>query len=474
MSSLRIKKVEVEKIKFTPQNARKIEDEALQNLWHSIGVLGLIRPLIVSNDMVLISGNQRTKTIRKMGLKHAPCIVMDRISNSEMMTFTLLVNSLENNDSNVIIKDVEDIPINQFCNVRWDMIDVVNQGNVITRRDICKSLVKHGQWCNVIINEEGQVVFNSDYASACQTIGYPLMVYKVDKEQEKFIAEYFYLEYGQYHYDHLNLPSYAQTYVQPQRRVNGAGGMRSVLYEEVITDSFFKQNREKTFLDFGAGKKVYADYYKKKGNNILSYEPFYKKVVEGSTYFDIKQIVQDISAIEEEVKRSGLFDVVICDSVLNATTSKKLENYVITTCSSLLKKDGTLFICTRSLRRMLHKSNKGGGKKVAIDDSKRVYEMDENNMYMYFRHGHFISQKGHTVEGMKQHLGRYFEHVQERFVIEKSPSSLYFECTGKRDVPLAEIEEALEEEFNLEYPNKYRHGKHAGLVKEILNKNKNK
>lgn len=473
MKSLNIVSVNSDTIKFTPQNARKIEDDALSNLRYSIEHLGLIRPLILSNENVLISGNQRTKTIHAMGLRQAPCVIMDRISNSEMMTFILLVNSLENNDSHVMIEGVNNIPINQYHEVEWDKISVIEQGNVITRRDIARSIVKHGQWGNAIINEDGKVIFNSDYASVCKLIGYPLTVYKVDKEQEEFISQYFYLEYGQYHYDHLNLPSYSQTYVQPQRRIHGANGMRSLLYEEVITDAYFKAHKSDSMLDFGAGKKVYADYYREQGNNIFAYEPFFKRVDDDSTYFDLKQIVKDIHDIRTEISENGLFGTVICDSVLNATTSKKLEEYVITTCASLVREGGTLFICSRSLKRMLHKSNKGSSK-IAVDDSKRVYEMDENNMYMYFRHGHFISQKGHTVEGMKEHLERYFENVQQRFVNEKSPSSLYFECTGKKPIPLDEICEALDEEFNLEYPNNYRHNQHLGLVEEVINKNKNK
>jgi ParB-like chromosome segregation protein Spo0J len=68
--------VKVKDIIFTTDNARKISDESLDDLATSIQTLGIIRPLILNDKMELMSGNQRTKTMLKIGYEEAPAVIM--------------------------------------------------------------------------------------------------------------------------------------------------------------------------------------------------------------------------------------------------------------------------------------------------------------------------------------------------------------------------------------------------------------
>lgn len=473
--NLKIQTVKVEDIKFTKDNARKITEKSLNDLAISIDTLGIIRPLILNDDMELMSGNQRTKTMKKIGVKEAPVVIMEKVAINDYINFTLLVNSIEHNNSVVTIDNVEDMVYNEFIEVENDRIRTLEFKAPVVRRDIATSIVKYGQWGNVLINSKGKVIFNSDYACTMETIGYPVTVYKVTDEQEKFIMDYFFREYGVYSYDQLNLPSYPQTYVQPSRVIGESGmgnGMRSILYDEIGRAFITKDAR---IVDFGSGKKAVPTHLKNQGYDILMYEPFFKvvgKTRNEATYFDIDVIVGEIKALEESIRENGLFDVVMCEAVLNSTISKKLELYVIATCNSLLDADGVLHISSRSLRRLKQFDSMNPKNKSAVDNSKRTFELDENGMYLSYRKGHYTAQKYHDEKALLETLRLFFEEAEQVKAKDTSATGIFYRCKKPKKIDEAYLREVLNEEFNMEYPNSYRHNQHTELVETIVKAHK--
>lgn len=471
-SELIIKTVKVKDIKPTKDNARKISDESLDDLATSIRTLGVIRPLILNDKMELMSGNQRTKTMLKIGMEEAPAVVMSDIAKNDYINFTLLVNSIEHNKSEVIIDNPQDIVYNKFIKVENDRIHTLNFKNPVVRRDIATSIVKYGQWGNIIINDRGQCIFNSDYASTMETIGYPVWVYKVNRKQEKFIMDYFFREYGVYSYDHLNLPSYPQTYVQPQRVIGLGGmgnGMRSVLYDEIVRIE--EVSKDVRIMDFGSGKKAVPNHLKSLGYTIDTYEPFFKVVgTERNqvTYFDIDEITNDIHTIDKHVKEHGLYDIVICEAVLNSTVSKQMELYVVSTVNSLCNADGIAYLSSRSLKRLKQFASTNDKNRQAIDNSKRTFELDENGMYLSYRKGHYTAQKYHDEATLKETLELFFEEVEQVWSKDTCATSIYYRCKKPKKLDEKWLREVLNEEFNMLYPNDYRHNEQAELVETLV------
>lgn len=469
---LEVKTVNVEDIKFTVDNARKISNESLDDLALSIQTLGIIRPLILNDKMELMSGNQRTKTMLKIGMETAPAVIMEDIAKNDYINFTLLVNSIEHNKSKVVIDNPQEVEYNKFIEVDTSKIHTLDFKNPVVRRDIATSIVKYGQWGNAIINDRGECIFNSDYASTMQTIGYPIWVYKVTRKQEKFIMDYFFREYGVYSYDHLNLPSYPQTYVQPQRVIGLGGmgnGMRSVLYDEIVRIADVPM--ETRIMDFGSGKKAVPNHLKGMGYNINTYEPFFKVVgTERNqiTYFDIDEITGCIHSIDKEVTDNGLFDIVICEAVLNSTVSKKMELYVIATVNSLCSADGTAYLSSRSLKRLKQFASTNEKNRQSIDNSKRTFELDENGMYLSYRKGHYTAQKYHDEATLKETLEMFFEDVQQVWSKDTCATSIYFKCQKPKQIEEDYLREVLNEEFNMTYPNDYKHNEHEELVETLL------
>jgi ParB family chromosome partitioning protein len=309
-----------------------------------------------------------------------------------------------------------------------------------------------------------------------ESIGYPVWVYKVNRKQEKFILDYFFREYGIYSYDHLNLPSYPQTYVQPQRVIGLGGmgnGMRSVLYDEIARAEL--ETKDRRIMDFGSGKKAVPNHLKSMGYNITTYEPFYKVVgTERNqiTYFDIEEITGCIHNINKQVQDNGLFDVVMCEAVLNSTVSKRMELFVIATVNSLCSADGTAYLSSRSLKRLKQFASTNDKNRQAIDNSKRTFELDENGMYLSYRKGHYTAQKYHDVSALMETLGIFFEEVEQRWGKDTCATSIYFKCGKPKKIDEAYLREVLNEEFNMEYPNEYRHNEHTELVETLVKAHK--
>lgn len=83
---------------------------------------------------------------------------------------------------------------------------------------------------------------------------------------------------------------------------------------------------------------------------------------------------------------------------------------------------------------------------------------------MRFMQGKWMRIRYHTPESLAELLGAYIGDVT---VAGRSNATLRAIC--KDPLPLSDLdyERALDEEFNMPYPNDFRHGRHKRLV-EIL------
>ncbi|WP_179850933.1 methyltransferase domain-containing protein [Streptomyces sp. TLI_55] len=72
-------------------------------------------------------------------------------------------------------------------------------------------------------------------------------------------------------------------------------------------------------VDFGAGYGDYAKYLRAKGFSIHDYEPY--RCRDGSYAVDIRAVVGMIRDIDKDIQVNGLYDVVVLNSVINATTT---------------------------------------------------------------------------------------------------------------------------------------------------------
>ncbi len=431
-------------------NPRKISEEAFIKLQESLKLFGVCKPVIVNENGILIAGHQRTKAMRKVGITNIPAYILKtKIAIHDEIRFNLMHNSIETENSKAYIKNADKLDYG-FTIIDYTDIEIIEYNNGSILKEICRLLVKYGTWGSIIINDKGTVIHNNDYAAACKKLNLPCLVYKMTDTKALQFLEYMKIDYGRYDYEALGVKAYNQTYCQMNRN----GKIHSRLYEGYVIPTLNKKQR---IIDFGAGKKEYATRLKEQGYLIKAYEPHLKKP--GTEKLDVRQVVKDINEIEKDISKNGLYDVVILDSVLNSITSLEFEHYVMVACNSLLNDNGVFFTGTRNLYAAELQRD------VSADGVRYVQFLDQDKFCATFRKGVWTMQKFNSGKMLKELCSKYFDEVK---VIDNTTSQIFAICKKPKKLDIKEYEKALNIEFNMEYPNNYRHNKHEKIVKAIL------
>lgn len=444
---MEFKILDIEQLKGADYNPRIISPEAFVKLQESIKTFGVCKPVIVNENGILIAGHQRTKAIKTVGIKKVPAYILKtRIAVHDEIRFNLMHNSIETENSKATIKRDLDFG---YSFVECDDIEVLQYSNGSILKEICRLLLKYGSWGSIIVNEQGTVIHNNDYAVCCKKLNLPCLVYKMSNEEALLFLDFMKIDYGRYDYEALGIKAYNQTYCQMHRN-----HFNSRLYERYVIPNINKKQR---IVDFGAGKKEYATRLKEQGYKIFAYEPHLKK--SGTEKLDIRQVVKDIDTIQKDIAKNGLYDVVVLDSVLNSITSLEFEHLVMTTCNSLLNDEGTFYTGTRNLRAAEREHN------ISTTNKRLIEFLDKDKFCATFRKGVWTIQKFNSAEMLYDLLSKYFSEVK---VIDNDVGQLFAICKKPKRLDKAEYEKALNIEFNMEYPNGYKHNKHEKIVATIM------
>ena len=451
-----LKAIDISSLYPADYNPRKINEKSFILLQESLKKFGIIKPVIVNGDKnILTAGHQRTKAMKSIGLKSCPAIRIKNVSIQDEIRFNLFHNSIETNKSAVAVNDPDLITLENFIFVDPSKINYKENKNPTIVKEISILIAKYGEWGSVIINEDGDIIQNSDYAIACKLLNKKLLVYKLSNDKVKEFLKYMNVDYGEYNYESLGIKAYNQHNCQMNRLRGGLKENKSSLYEGHVLKEISKEKRG---VDFGAGQCDYVNKLTTLGYSLLPYEPHFK--FKAQEAIDIKEVIKMIIKLELDIKQNGLYDYVVLDSVLNSITTNNFEKLVLTTCNSLLKSDGTLYIGTRNKDKINSVLNN-----TRCIGKKRLIEfLDKDDFSATFRNGVWTLQKFHTKETLKNLCLNFFEEVK----VSGNTSQIYAICRKPKKLSQTAYEEALNIEFNMIYPNGYKHNKHLNLVKEIL------
>lgn len=453
-----IENYDITKLNPADYNPRKLDEDKFVSLQESLKKFGVVKPLIVNGDNnILTAGHQRTRACKAIGLKNVPVIKICGIKKQDEIRFNLFHNSIETNKTKVKINDFK-LEVGKYQIIPHDKFSFGKVENGIVTKEIGKLILRYGEWGSIVANEKGEVVLNSDYAVSSKLLKSDVICFTIDSKVEQEFMSFLKLEYGQYFYDTLNIKTYNQLYCQMNRlRKNTKRSNKSSLYEKYVIPKITKEQR---ILDFGAGRCAYVNLLKKQCFKIFAYEPNFQN---GTRGIDINEVVRMIKAIEKDIKKNGLFDVVILDSVLNSVVNDEVENYVITACNSFLKQDGLIFIGTRNLKNIKYKMSRN----TSTEKTRSLEFFDKNNFSATFRDGVWTMQHFHDDETLNKLLKNYFNKIE--IDCEKCNAQTYAIAQFPKKLDKKQIDVALEYELNLEYPNKFKHNQHKKLV-ELINK----
>jgi hypothetical protein len=92
---MNIQIVKISEIKPNPNNPRIIKDDKFKKLVASIREFPKmleLRPIVVNADMVVLGGNMRLKALKELGLKEAPIIKIDDLTEEQQKEFIIKDN----------------------------------------------------------------------------------------------------------------------------------------------------------------------------------------------------------------------------------------------------------------------------------------------------------------------------------------------------------------------------------------------
>jgi ParB family chromosome partitioning protein len=250
------------------------------------------------------------------------------------------------------------------------------------------------------------------------------------------------------------------------KRLRDTGRDRTIqsrCYENAVLPQIKKSDR---ILDFGAGQMDYVKKLRREGYDIHGVE-FYLRTPK-SNQLDISRVHKHIDQLCDSLKSHGLYDVVICDSVINSVTSVEAERAVLTTVNALCRKGGLIVFSGRARGIVDRLTQK---RKVSTGKTRDVWFLDRDGITAMYQRGVWLYQKFHNLAQVKElgarYIGPHFEVVDhDRPGGAKTEiRSSSFAVHGRKLVEFSpeEVHAALKFEFNLPLPEGKRYGRGADI-----------
>jgi ParB family chromosome partitioning protein len=310
----------------------------IAELKQSINTLGVCRPIIVNiRNKTIIAGHQRVRALIALGITTAPVFYIEKINHENEVRINQIHNAIEDTDGDIDVT-VSASSRTGFINVRE--INVVPK-NTVKALNYISIIRKYGNIDSAVALQNGDVVKGKDYLLACKMMHIPARVFYIEDDKKNDALRFLYKDYGQFCYDGKATNSYQQNMAQMKRLGSNKKANYSQTYALAIREGLLSGKRT---LDFGAGRCAFAEKLKTKGFDITPLEFF--RVKPGGR-IDSDWTNNQIDMIVNDIKQKGLYDVVICDSVLNSVVSQEVETDVINTCAAFLNTDGILVISGR-------------------------------------------------------------------------------------------------------------------------------
>lgn len=440
-------------------NPREIDKESLKILRQSIKTLGIVKPIIVSGNLI-VAGHQRTKALLAAGIDKAPVYLLpENINQTDEIRFNQLHNGtdFDSGDERAWVGRSENLgfemvpPIKLRGNMRAKMANV--------RNEICKLIIKYGNWGACVATQAGKVIHAGQYVLACKAMGISARVYRIPNDMAKQAAEFLNKKYGEFSYEHLAKTTFIQTFAQKFRLRHDEQEEKpfnaSPTYEKSLIPNCKKGER---IFDFGCGQADYVKKLRKKGYDIHGVELFYRK----GNFIDSTMVHKMIDNLCEQLETKGLFDIVICDYVLNSVDSMTAENDVLTVVNAMCRMGGKIYFSGRAREKidMQDRTTYAGEAK-----SHRYIEfLDDNGFSALFRKGHWFYQKFHRKSEAVA-LGRRFINTTEAKLERHNPG--VWCMSGIKNVVISPkmVEESITREFEMLHPDGKPIGRSADVIK---------
>lgn len=94
LDKIRYELIEVSKLKMYENNPKKHPAEQIEKLAKNIKQFGFLVPVVVTADLVLVTGHGRVMAAKKLGLEKVSCIYADHLTDEQIRAHRIADNEL--------------------------------------------------------------------------------------------------------------------------------------------------------------------------------------------------------------------------------------------------------------------------------------------------------------------------------------------------------------------------------------------
>lgn len=134
---MNIVNIEVKKLKPYDKNAKKHDQTQIDNVAESIKQFGMVQPIVIDKDNVIIIGHCRFEACKKLKFKEVPCVKADELSEEQVAKLRLLDNKLNESewDFDLLGEELLELDLNDFAldwglpneDIDWASIEDLNE-----------------------------------------------------------------------------------------------------------------------------------------------------------------------------------------------------------------------------------------------------------------------------------------------------------------------------------------------------------
>lgn len=113
---MNIENVNISKLKPYEKNAKKHDETQINNVAESIKQFGMVQPIVVDKDNVVIIGHCRLEACKKLKFKEVPCVRADDLTEEQVNKLRLVDNKLNESewDFDLLSEELLDLDMSGF------------------------------------------------------------------------------------------------------------------------------------------------------------------------------------------------------------------------------------------------------------------------------------------------------------------------------------------------------------------------
>ena len=114
--------IQINKLKPYAKNAKKHDQTQIDNVAESIKQFGMVQPIVIDKNNVVIIGHCRLEACKKLKFKEVPCVLADTLTDEQVAKLRLLDNKLNESDwdFDLLGEELADLDLSDF-DLDWNI-----------------------------------------------------------------------------------------------------------------------------------------------------------------------------------------------------------------------------------------------------------------------------------------------------------------------------------------------------------------